>query len=266
MTIFNDGLLSFYQLLVWLHVAAGGIALVLFWVPIFYTKGSPRHIQSGRLYANCMLFLSLSGAVSALMVIAAPAYFKAGLFDEGADKAAVAAAIRQFMAFLFYLCILVLTNVVYATVVLKVKANVRQLRQWRYQILPAMLLLSALGVLITGVIHSHIMFMIFSLIGLMSTVDIFRYCWRETASRNDWMRAHIGNICGSGIGVYTAFMAFGGRSLFSDLGQWQWVFWIAPAVVGSVLISRAVKHYCVPAPKNVTNPAQSPAASDQIPV
>lgn len=263
MTFFNEGLLSAYQLLVWLHVATGGLALVLFWVPVLYTKGSPRHIQSGRLYANCMIFLSLSGVVSALLVIAAPAYFKAELFADGVDSAALAAAVRQFMGFLLYLCVLVLTNVLHATAVLRVKARVRQLRHWRYQVLPALLLLSGLGVLVTGLVHMHFMFIAFSLIGVVSAVDILRYCWRATASRNDWMRAHIGNICGSGIGLYTAFMAFGGRSLFSDLGQWQWVFWIAPAVVGSVLISRAVKRYCVPASPHS---ARSPAPSDQTPV
>ena len=50
-------------------------------------------------------------------------------------------------------------------------------------------------------------------------------------------------MIGSGIGAYTAFLAFGGRVMFSDMGQYQILFWVAPGIIGGTAISLLVRKY-----------------------
>lgn len=246
MTLLPDPVLSFYQLMVWLHIAVGSIALILFWVPLRFPKGSPAHERSGRYYANCMYFVAGSGLLLAVLVLSDPMYFKAELYRPDSNDEAVTSAIRQFWSFLLFLCFLVLTNVSHAMSVLRVKTNIKKMRSIRYLAYPVMLLISSAWVLYMGIKNTHMLFLAFSVIGFMSSIDTIRYCLRTEITRDDWMAAHIGNICGSGIGVYTAFFAFGGRSLFAAFGQWQLVFWIAPAIIGTFLISKTIKRYTTP--------------------
>ena len=72
---------------------------------------------------------------------------------------------------------------------------------------------------------------------------MLRYLRLPKVTKKQQIVEHIGNICGSGVGLYTAFFAFGGRTLFEALGQWQLMFWLLPGVVGTVLIHYAVKPY-----------------------
>ena len=41
----------------------------------------------------------------------------------------------------------------------------------------------------------------------------------------------------------TAFLAFGGRVMFSEMGQYQILFWIAPGIIGGSAISLLVRKY-----------------------
>jgi hypothetical protein len=43
-----------------------------------------------------------------------------------------------------------------------------------------------------------------------------RFCLAKSVSVNRWLVEHIGAFIGSGIGAYTAFMAFGGRSMLAS--------------------------------------------------
>ena len=45
---------NLFQWLRWLHVAAGGLALILFWIPAIAPKGGRTHIRAGWFYAACM--------------------------------------------------------------------------------------------------------------------------------------------------------------------------------------------------------------------
>ena len=45
---------SLFQSLRWAHIAAGSIALILFWIPAIAPKGSRTHIRAGWFYVVCM--------------------------------------------------------------------------------------------------------------------------------------------------------------------------------------------------------------------
>src|ERR1700739_696750 len=45
---------NLFQSLRWVHIAAGSIALILFWIPAIAPKGGRTHIRAGWAYVVCM--------------------------------------------------------------------------------------------------------------------------------------------------------------------------------------------------------------------
>ncbi len=45
---------NLFQWLRWVHVAAGGLALILFWIPAIARKGGRTHVRAGWFYVVCM--------------------------------------------------------------------------------------------------------------------------------------------------------------------------------------------------------------------
>lgn len=63
------------------------------------------------------------------------------------------------------------------------------------------------------------------------------------------MLEHIGHIIASGTGAYTAFFAFGGRTLFEGIPTLQIASWIVPSLIGvpaSIWLSKKYKQKFAP--------------------
>ena len=54
-------MLFIHSSLVTLHIIAGALALLLFWMPAIAKKGGRVHVLSGRAYAIAMYIVSVSG-------------------------------------------------------------------------------------------------------------------------------------------------------------------------------------------------------------
>jgi len=63
--------------------------------------------------------------------------------------------------------------------------------------------------------------------------------------KESWLKMHLAGTIISGIAAYTAFFAFGGRTLFADLlpGSLQVLPWILPTVLGLLFIRLQKKKY-----------------------
>ena len=243
MQLLPDPLVMFYQSLIWLHVAVGALTLVLFWLPLCVPRGSEKHKQVGHWYVYAMYFICGSGALMASMVLISPQYFKPELFSRATDIAAVESAVRTFWFFLLFLCVLIFCNLRQALFAFGEKPGKRHALPWKACVLPATLLLFSVALAFIALSASHILFGIFAALGATTSIAMLRYLRQPEVTKKQQIVEHIGNICGSGIGLYTAFFAFGGRTLFEALGQWQLMFWLLPGVVGTLLIHYAVKPY-----------------------
>src|ERR1700689_791038 len=51
---------TLFQSLRWVHIAAGSIALILFWIPAIAPKGGRTHIRAGWAYVACMSVVVLT--------------------------------------------------------------------------------------------------------------------------------------------------------------------------------------------------------------
>ena len=236
-------MLTLYRTIIICHIAAGAVSLILFWVPVVSKKGSCLHIQAGKGYVWFLYFLTATGFISSLMVIADPQLFKPGHFARTDDVAGMTEAVRRFWLFLIYLCLLVLTNVRHAVMVLKAGKEPRKLLTNGHVILPVTLTLASFWLFYSGMVADMILFKIFACIGGFSGIRTLLYCLSHQAERRDRMKQHISHMLGSGIGIYTAFLAFGGRALLDVLAKWQVVFWVLPSVVGTLGIVYAVRRF-----------------------
>lgn len=87
---------------------------------------------------------------------------------------------------------------------------------------------SGMGVvgIVFGVIGSNLLY---------GDVRSFRIAPTE---KMHWWYGHINAMGGSYISAATAFVVVNIR-----IGQWNWILWLIPSVIGSILISRSIKFY-----------------------
>lgn len=225
-------MLLIHQWLVWAHIVAGSLALALFWGPMLAKKGSPLHRQTGRYYAYLLYGVSMSGIISCILVTAAPLYFKSQFVKPGVDPLQLAENIRAFWSFLGLLSLLSWVAIRQAMLVLQTRPD-RQLLKHPLHLTAIGLLLPLGGyVLWLGIARSQPLFIIFSLLAMASSVGACRFIFRAEVNKMMLLREHISNMIGSAIAIYTAFAAFGGRSVLELSATGQLVSWLLPSVIG----------------------------------
>lgn len=228
------------------HVAIASIALLLFWVPAFARKGSPLHIRAGRVYAICMYAVTVSAFVVSLMVITDPLgiRYPDGL-PAGADAARVAAGNRGGSLFLLMLSVLVFASVRHGMAALRERTRPGTLSRPQHRGL--LVALAVLGVISIGLglRFGHLLLILFGGVGVLAAIGMFRETRKRGMSRRELVVVHLNGMIGSGIGAYTAFFAFGGRSFLGDLlpGQWQVIPWVLPTVIGVIAASRISRRW-----------------------
>ena len=236
-------MITMHSLLIVIHIIFGSMALILFWVPIATKKGGLDHRKFGRHYANTMYAVAASGALMALMVIFAPLVIKHQLVNENTDTQQLVLNLRIFWSFLLYLSLLTFVNVRHGILVLKNKKQHSNMRQWPHLFSIGLLLVGGLLLFSLGITYSNSLHIIFGVLGTVLAIQSSRFCLAKSVPVNRWLVEHIGSSIGSGIGAYTAFISFGGRSMFGYIGQWQFVFWVAPGVIGAIASARMSRKY-----------------------
>ncbi len=63
---------SLFQSLRWVHIAAGSIALILFWIPAVAPKGGRTHIRAGWVYVVCMSVVVVTAFVMSGLAFTIP--------------------------------------------------------------------------------------------------------------------------------------------------------------------------------------------------
>jgi hypothetical protein len=231
-----------HSILLILHIALGSVALILFWVPMYTQKGRLNHKKFGNYYKNVMYGVAASGAVMAVMVLYMPLVIK-HQYAQAENAEQIASNLRLFWSFLLYLALLSFTSTRHGYAVLQAKDDRSQLRHWDYVIPLVLLFIGGLVLTASGLMRSHTLHIAFGLLGTLVGLGSLRYIFAKTMPKKRYILEHIGSMIGSGIGAYTAFLAFGGRQLLDGAGSYQIIFWIAPGVIGSIASHFLCKKY-----------------------
>jgi hypothetical protein len=267
------------------HIALGIVGLVLFWFPVFASKGGKLHRITGKAFACIALWVSFTGIVASIWAFLFPVSFLYSLSSvevKGDSLPYYVEMIRFLFSLLAFLSIATLSGVILGVASVRCKTHYVGLRTvWVVGPLLATSLIAGLltifGIwnlwlsnqeqhpLFDGQAQKYWISVALGLLGVFNTCADLRYVLRTNHHRMDWFCKHMECMLGTGIAFYTAFLVFGARTLYEKLGidlhdAWHVLPWVLPAALGLPLISWQVKKYRrkfgqVP---SITLPVESP--------
>lgn len=230
---------TFHALLRTLHIGAGAVTLVLFWIPLAARKGSLVHRAAGWGFMTAAAFSTATALVSCLWLVADPVGFAGG---AAAASPADRWWLRFFGALLGALACYTIPPLVLAVVVVRSRARPEALTTLAIRALalvPAaagsgLVLFAAAWVGAAGPSLEALAAAAVGTLGLKATRDLRRFLARPALSPLEWRVRHVEFTLTCGIAFHTAFSVFGLSRIFPGVfaGPWQVVAWLLPAAVG----------------------------------
>ncbi|TXC81764.1 DUF2306 domain-containing protein [Luteibaculum oceani] len=211
----------------WTHVLAGFSSLIVFWIPVFTKKGGEAHRKAGKIYVALMWAVVISAFLLCINNLSIARYSSA--------------------AFLGFLSLITGNVLWYGIAILKNKKGLSsQFRRIQLLLQGAIVLASSLLIFYGIWLEGHSTAILMFVFGGLGLTDLPKFIKNLKGSKSDsWLKTHIVGMCTSGIAAYTAFFVFGGRVLFKGLfvGYWSVVPWIAPGIVGGMIIYLMVRRF-----------------------
>jgi len=221
-----DVMALLFRLLFDLHVLAGAVALLVFWIPLVTKKGGRTHRTVGWVYVAAAATVAVTGSGSAARLVVEgigphPERARAGIFLVYVGVFAAESALLGVRALRP-----------------KVRPNL-----WGHAIdlSPAVLLVAG-GVALAafGIVQSRLLFVAFAALGVGQGMAHFR-AWRTPPSnRKGRLLAHLGAMGTSCITTLTAFVVVNGPRL--GMRRFDPRLWFVPIVLlglGLMLLRRA---------------------------
>lgn len=227
----------------YIHIIAGSAALMLVWIPLTVKKGSMDHKRFGRYYHQVMMTVAMSGAFIATLVIIDPLMIHGSKLSTTSDPAVFVDRMRVFFSLLLYLSLIIYVGLSQGEKALLCKKDNSVVKNWQHLAPNYLLVFASAPLFIAGWLNDMTLAMIFPFLGIALGVSHIRFSRQSSVTVHQWLQQHIGAYIGTAIGAYTAFLAFGGRTIFSDIGQWQLLFWIMPGVIGNFIIRHFIIKY-----------------------
>ncbi len=209
--------------LLFLHIAAGSIALASMWIPMIARKGGTLHRRAGWVFVAAMSTVAASAVLLASWRL---------LFDPRPEAKSVG-------VFLLYIAVLTAAAVSSGVRVLRAKKRTTAHRHWWDLGLPALLVASSVGMAAFGVWQSQPIFAAFSIIGLVNGVTNLRYWLRPPTSTMHWWFAHMNGMLGGCIAAVTAFFVVNA----ANLGVAPILAWLSPSIVGGIGAAVWTRYY-----------------------
>lgn len=226
------------NLVTFLHVIAGFLALIVFWIPAFAKKGGINHRRIGKWYVNLMWLVVITAIVLSIK--------NAFIWRT------------QMAAFLLFLALLTAKPLWLGIAVLENKRSMSTVYRNAMIWLNAALVLSGVGLIAYGVNlggqGGAVLMFVFGGLGVSSMIDLWPYYSPligfnsiKLDQKSVWMKEHISNMGASGIAAHTAFLAFGANNLLPQSyvgeGGLGLVAWISPTVIGVIAIRWSTRKY-----------------------
>ena len=207
-----------------LHVAAGVLALILLWVPLFTLKGGRAHRRAGWIFAACMGVISVTALVLVAPVLVGLARSEVSLRQAGGGL------------FLGYVSLLAATSCAFGLRVLRQKD--RKTPTWHVADvgLPVLLLLGSLAIAAVGLRLGNALFIGFPLVGLGLSATCLLVFLRAPSDRWFWWFSHMGGMIGSSIATITAFLVVNQDRVRKVLPLPGLLLWLLPTLIGVPLL------------------------------
>ena len=230
----------------WIHIAAGSLGLLAFWIPAIAKKGGRVHVKAGWFYVICMSVVVATAFSLSGLAFAWPLRVRTFAHALSAEEAArFVRTSREVAFFLAYLGGITLAAGWQGVRVLQTRRAPTTLRSPFTLALNVAVVLAALGCLAMGLLLHNTVFLVMSPIGFLVSGGNLSYLLRGPQTKMHWWYEHLSSMIGTGIAGYTAFLVFGGSRLFPALAHTQFhvLFWIMPTIIGVAAISFTTAYY-----------------------
>lgn len=212
-----------YDMLRYIHVLAGAVALVTFWIAASLRKGSVNHIGVGRWYLFAML---------AIMGTALP--MSAFAFANSSMTLGI---------FLAYLVLITGTACWTAWRAIRDKHDIQRFAGPVFRVLAVVNIVAGTAVMLLGVKIKNPILIGLSLVGLISGPAMLMFARRKPADRRWWIAQHYSGIIGAGVATHVAFLSLGLTRLlppqYASISQLAgWSVPIAASLIARVWLSR----------------------------
>ncbi|WP_201317912.1 DUF2306 domain-containing protein [Paenibacillus sp. EPM92] len=200
----------------WLHIVAGFLALLLFWIPIVTKKGGKTHNRIGWIYVYAMTIVSISALYMGIFRI---------FLDPASDQDRI-----SFSWFLIFISILSGASAWYGIRVLRFKRRQEKHRNVWDLMFPILLLLSGAGISIYGFTIAFPLLQYFPLLGVFLGVTHLLYWLKAPRLKMHWVMEHIAGMLTCCIATITAFTVFGAPKLL-QIQSVSTILWFIPTIV-----------------------------------
>jgi hypothetical protein len=217
-----------FQMLVVLHVATGAVGLVAFWVPLLARKGGPAHKRFGRLFNRLMLATAATAILMALLNLHDPAGTHPHIADPEFTR-------NIFGWMMLYLGVLTVNLTLYGWNALLNRRDHGANRSPANVALQALLLVLSFNTAIRGVLVEQPLMIGISTIGFATVGTNLWFMLTPRPQPVYVLREHVKGLIGTGISVYTAFLAFGAVRFVPELALHPGL-WAIPLVTGLATI------------------------------
>jgi len=224
-------MVQLFRLFVIVHIVAGAIGLVSFWIPVGGRKGGPMHRRAGRVFTKTMLITGCAAIGISTCTILAPLETHPHLATTWG-----APLIRcVFGWMMLFLATLTLNLAWYGWQCAKHRLDRAAQRDPLNLALQVLLTAAAINCIVQGLRIGQVLMTFVSVIGFATVATNLYFLYRPTPRPFSWLKEHVKALVGAGISVYTAFSAFGAVRTFPALALHP-ALWALPLVVGLSII------------------------------
>jgi uncharacterized membrane protein len=206
--------MTFLDALRAVHVIAGTLALLTFWLPMAVAKGGRLHRRVGWAFVGAMGVICVTGLVLSGWRLATESW----------------PGVRVIASFLGYLSILTGAGAWKGVRVLRRKRRTAPSRHPLDLGLPLLAMAAGAGVTLLGLWHRSPLLLVFGPLGALGAFGDLTYWLRPPDQKRHFLLEHIGDMCGVSIAALTAFLVQMAPRL--GLGRFSLLVWLGPSLIG----------------------------------
>ncbi len=213
-----------FQSVLAVHVAAGAVALLVFWVPLVTKKGGRTHRRVGWVYVAAAATLAVTGFLLCIQLLSggSPLRWRAGIF-------------------LAYVSVVAGTSAQFGVRALRTKGRAGTSRGAVDLVPPLLLVAGGVALAAFGIYRSMALYVLFAVLGVVLGVTHLRFWLTPPAHEREWFIAHMNGMGTSCISTVTAFVVVNARRL--GMRPFDLVLWAGPIAVLAVGLTIWRRYY-----------------------
>jgi uncharacterized membrane protein len=215
---------TLYDIVLPIHIVAGAVALLVFWLPLVTKKGGKTHRRAGWVYVVAAAVIAVTGIVvcGKLLGDPSPQRQRAGIF-------------------LLYVGVIAAASAELGVRALRTKRRTGASRAALDVAPPALLVLGGVALAWFGLTQGTLLFVGFAALGVVQGLSRLRFWLTPPATKREWLFAHMGGMGTSCITTVTAFFVVNAHHL--GMRTFALPVWFGPPMVGAVGLTIWIRSY-----------------------